>query len=595
MSYVTAAWTKRNNPQQYLADLEHAKRTAANGGWQRDDGDAGMQAAIKAGQQWGAQMSANPGQGPQSIQPADFSGYKAPQSTSMYAPAAPVGGSLADLQQRHDTAGISAYTNRVQGEYDTEKAARTDRAKAGGSYMGYESMPVNPDGTRLGNPIVGGAAAYAERTRNKTGMPQSFYNPLPSEQKSAPASLPAPASLAASPLAAPKQLSAASSDTPTPQPSMMRARVPLPTNPTPQPTQARGMMAMESRGPLGGGAGSQQAAVPNASARTSLNPQLMDAGGGLGANVQMPTFQNPVQSIGQPGMGTYQGSSFPYLNMGSQSVTLPTQYLGGGSGGGGGGVNPQLAQQLFSSYQNAYNEGRTANETRYNDLIGFLNQRYTRNMERSEGLGDADRERIDRDYTRLGADTDQDMISRGLRNSTVRGNSQRGVEEDRQYAHRQLGESLRREQIGIDLDSSKDVLDAMERRTDSYPSMDQMAQLALQLGQGGYGPGGGGGGVGGSGGSLTGLPPGALGPSNTTQGPGYTQTSTLVPPSGGAFPGTPQFNTLPQGYGFYQQAMNNPSDYGYNYGGQQQQQMPPVWIQTGNGLIRNPYYGGSAG
>jgi hypothetical protein len=358
------------------------------------------------------------------------------------------------------------------------------------------------------------------------------------------------------------------------------------------------MVGMESRGPMMGlGGGTAPTSVPNA---TAARPQtaLMNEGqdfGQVGANVQMPMFQNPIQSIGQPGMGTYQGSSFPYLNMGSQSVTLPTQYLGGGSGGGGGGVNPQLAQQLFGSYQNAYNEGRAANETRYNDLIGYLNQRYTRNMERSEGLGAADGERIDRDYQRLGADTDQDLISRGLRNSTVRTGAQRGVEEDRQYAHRQLGESLRREQIGIDLDSSKDVLDAMERRTDSYPSMDQMAQLALQLGQGGYGAGGGGGGVGGGGGSLTGLPPGALGPSNTTQGPGYTQTSTLIPPSGGAFAGTPQFNTLPQGYGFYQQAANNPSDYGYTYGGQQQQQMPPVWIQTANGLVRNPYYGGSAG
>jgi hypothetical protein len=165
----------------------------------------------------------------------------------------------------------------------------------------------------------------------------------------------------------------------------------------------------------------------------------------------------------------------------------------------GGGGNQDLMTQLLNEYRRAHDEGKTANESRYNDLINFLNQRVTRNLERSEALGGADRASIDRDYERLRANSDQDLISRGFRNSSVRQNVQRGVEEDRQFATNRLNESLRREQTDIDLAASKDVLDAMERRTDSYPSMDQLIALSMQMGAvgqfgGTYGGGGGGGG-----------------------------------------------------------------------------------------------------
>jgi hypothetical protein len=166
--------------------------------------------------------------------------------------------------------------------------------------------------------------------------------------------------------------------------------------------------------------------------------------------------------------------------------------------GAGGGGNPGLLEQLLAEYKGAHEKANQANESRYNDIIGFLNQRLTRNLGRSEGLGAADRSAIDRDYDRLSANSDQDLISRGFRNSSVRQNVQRGVEEDRQYAVNRLNESLRREQTGIDLDASGDVISAMERRTDQHPDLNQLISLQMALGAagqlGGYYGGGGGGG-----------------------------------------------------------------------------------------------------
>jgi hypothetical protein len=165
-------------------------------------------------------------------------------------------------------------------------------------------------------------------------------------------------------------------------------------------------------------------------------------------------------------------------------------------GGGGGGGN-SLINQLLSEWRRTQDEAKKANEDRYNDIINYGNQRLTRNLGRSEGLGTIDRQQIGKDYDRLSANADQDLISRGFRNSSVRQNVQRSVEDDRQFANARLGEMLRREQIGIDMDASGDVIGAMERRTDSYP--EQLTSLFMQLGLAGqlggsYGAGGGGGG-----------------------------------------------------------------------------------------------------
>jgi hypothetical protein len=151
-------------------------------------------------------------------------------------------------------------------------------------------------------------------------------------------------------------------------------------------------------------------------------------------------------------------------------------------------ANNALIQSLLEEYERSYREGRAANENRYNDLINFLNQRYTRGLANLEGAGEQGLADIDRDYERMAAGADQDLISRGLRNSTVRQSVQRGHQDDRQANRRRLLEDIRKERLQTDAMLSGDVLSAMERRTDEYPNLSEMMAAVVQLGQAGYYP-----------------------------------------------------------------------------------------------------------
>jgi hypothetical protein len=253
-------------------------------------------------------------------------------------------------------------------------------------------------------------------------------------------------------------------------------------------------------------------------------PQPPDGAGGFpdGGN---STTRPPQTPGGGPGNGGNSdnggnnggGGGFPpIIPPGPQTGVGPTIPGGGYTGGGG---NNELIAALLADYQRANQEGRQANETRYNDLINYLNMRLDRGLANLQGSGDQALADVDRDYARMSADIDQDMISRGLRNSTVRQNVQRGAQDDRQANRRRIQEDVRKERLQTDAVLSGDVLSAMERRTDDYPSSSELIALALQLGQGGYYPmyGGGGGGGGGGGRFIT-LPGGGL-----VNNPGYTQ------------------------------------------------------------------------
>lgn len=199
----------------------------------------------------------------------------------------------------------------------------------------------------------------------------------------------------------------------------------------------------------------------------------------------------------------------------------PIEGAGGGliPGGGGGLTNPGLIAALLEDYQRANREGREANESRYNDLINFLNQRYQRGIDNLAGAGEQALSDVDRDYERMAAGADQDLINRGLRNSTVRASVQRGHQDDRQANRRRVQEDVRKERLQTDAVLSGDVLSAMERRTDEYPDQNLITQLTLALGGAGYYPTAGGGG-----GQSTPQSPWIPRPGGgLVQNPGYTQ------------------------------------------------------------------------
>ncbi len=144
--------------------------------------------------------------------------------------------------------------------------------------------------------------------------------------------------------------------------------------------------------------------------------------------------------------------------------------------------NDALLQQLYNEFGQAYNEGRAANESRYAQILEGYGDRHQAASDKLQGLGDAARNDLNRRYQNLATNVDQNLASRGLYNSTIAGTMQRGITDQQDRAMNQLNEGLRREQIGYDTALSGDTLAFMERRNDTYPDLNQMANLALQMG-----------------------------------------------------------------------------------------------------------------
>jgi hypothetical protein len=172
---------------------------------------------------------------------------------------------------------------------------------------------------------------------------------------------------------------------------------------------------------------------------------------------------------------------------------------GGGAGGGGGGSGGGMA---------AANQ---ANESRYQDILNGYQQRYERGLANLVGAGQQENKDINQRYDEQLASMNNDLVSRGLRNSTLAGNAQTGNDRERTADIGRLNERLRQEQLAVDAGLTKDTLDVMERRSDVGPDLALLAQLQRAAAMGGGMGGGGGGGISMGGGSADMVPASSLG------------------------------------------------------------------------------------
>lgn len=187
-------------------------------------------------------------------------------------------------------------------------------------------------------------------------------------------------------------------------------------------------------------------------------------------------------------LGFYHGGMAPvkYTKM------RPTQprYPGGGAGGGGaGGTNlaaSQGANALVANYSSAYEAAKAANEKRYKEGMDERTALRTRSMDTINSLGDQERKDITERFDNLKTTQTQDMISRGLRGTTIAPTVEQGAEREKTSSLGRLEERLRRERLGTDINLTQDIEGFRERRTDAYPDLNQMIQLMTKLGgQGG--------------------------------------------------------------------------------------------------------------
>ena len=125
---------------------------------------------------------------------------------------------------------------------------------------------------------------------------------------------------------------------------------------------------------------------------------------------------------------------------------------------------------MIDQYNTAYGEAKTANEARYQDMLGIT--------DRTSGQRSAD---IRSDFAGQQSNMMQRLAGLGMANTTVAPTLGAGIERDKQAALDRSADSLQGTRLGI-----------MERKTDAYPESDMIMALVQAIGQGG-----GGGGIGG--------------------------------------------------------------------------------------------------
>jgi hypothetical protein len=118
---------------------------------------------------------------------------------------------------------------------------------------------------------------------------------------------------------------------------------------------------------------------------------------------------------------------------------------------------------LVNQYNQAYNSARSANEQRYQQLLGIADQTTGQRMAdiRSTGAGQS-------------ADIMQQLARTGMANTTVAPTLQMGVNRETQSSLNRAADELQGTKLGI-----------IERREDEYPDSNIIVQLAQALGQSG--------------------------------------------------------------------------------------------------------------
>lgn len=178
---------------------------------------------------------------------------------------------------------------------------------------------------------------------------------------------------------------------------------------------------------------------------------------------------------------------------------------------------------LLAEFQTSHDAAKAANESRYNELkTGYTNRAnniggmfdtlansYQTRENTLTGLlnnmGAQARTDISNQYDASKGSADQDLTSRGLGNTTVRSSVMSGINDRKAAELRRHDENMRQQQFGYRSALSGDTLGArgqaaaakmqlsaeplgvIERRTDTAPSLADIANLTMQLGRGSSG------------------------------------------------------------------------------------------------------------
>jgi hypothetical protein len=229
------------------------------------------------------------------------------------------------------------------------------------------------------------------------------------------------------------------------------------------------------------GAGGGGFTIPPAPSFTF--PDVSTIGGGTGTSggtgtgtgtggFTFPTFENPLGGGGTTGGGTAGSGA-----TGGSGVATTTS-------SGGTGTNP-LVGQLAGSYQNAIDSANMANENRFATGLELLLKRAEQAGSSIQNLNYEGMNDIGRNFTQQRARADQDLINRGLGNTTVREGIFRGYTSDESAARNRFADDQVRKNIDENFRQQQGMVDWLGARNDVGPDVGQLANLASGVGAAG--------------------------------------------------------------------------------------------------------------
>ncbi len=171
-------------------------------------------------------------------------------------------------------------------------------------------------------------------------------------------------------------------------------------------------------------------------------------------------------------------NSQPFVQQGSnfapavESMDTPGTFLSQG-------------QDAINKAETSLDKVNAANQLRFDTGISNLEALRDRSNTAIDTFGNQERSDINTQFARLGADTNQDLISRGLRNTTIAPSVQKGITGEKVKAFGRLGESLRRERFNTDLQTTSAIEGLRERRTDTATGLQLLPELLRQFGASG--------------------------------------------------------------------------------------------------------------
>lgn len=153
----------------------------------------------------------------------------------------------------------------------------------------------------------------------------------------------------------------------------------------------------------------------------------------------------------------------------------------------GGNMSGGGSPSLYDQYQMAYDRARKENLERYQDILGGYAERYRRGTRNLEQEGDYERQDIKAAHRQYRGQLRGNLVNRGLTGTTVAPTMMQGAIRNENRDVGALNDRMSQRRRALEAGLSGDMLSFMERRTDSYPDLNQLINLQMMAGRAGAG------------------------------------------------------------------------------------------------------------